>query len=309
VDANMIKYIAFIKTVESGSLTKAAEALGYSQPGISRMIRDLESSWGFLLLERSHAGLRMTSAGTRLYSSIRKLCEDYEGLATAALEIGGLQSGVIRIGTFSSVATHWLPRMIQAFQADYPGIDYELLMGDYDEIENWIVEGRVDFGFVCLPVHRELETIFLEKDTFLAILPPNHPLTAFDPIPAASLCREPFLLPEKGARKAVTKIFRRYGLSVHTHFTTWDDYAILSMVESGLGVSVLPELILRRNSYQVTIRKLDISAFREIGIAMRSRRELSPAARCFLKYLNYRNEEKTCNSPLRKDRTDEGMSS
>ena len=62
-------------------------------------------------------------------------------------DLHDIQSGIIRIGTFSSVATHWLPYMIKFFKQDYPGIDFELLLGDYTEIESWIIQGRVDFGF------------------------------------------------------------------------------------------------------------------------------------------------------------------
>ncbi len=289
MDPNLIKYQAFVKAVECGSLTKAAKALGYSQPGISRMIRDLETSLGLMLLERSRAGLQMTSAGIRLFPSILRLCNEFDALQTKAGEIGELVSGMIRIGAFSSVATHWVPRIIRAFQADHPGIDYELLMGDYTEIESWIAEGRVDFGFVCLPLRHDLEVMFLERDPFWAILPQDHPLTAFEKVPAARLCEAPFLLAEKGTRRDVAEYFSHNGLSLRAHFTTWDDHAILSMVENGLGVSVLPGLILRRNPYNVCIRPLDIPIHREIGIAMRRQAELSPAARRFMQYLPFRN--------------------
>ena len=75
-----------------------------------------------------------------------------------------MEAGLIRIGTFSSVATHWLPNIIKKFQEDYPNIDYELLLGDYTEIESWITEGRVDCGFLKLPTLPEFEAIFLEDD-------------------------------------------------------------------------------------------------------------------------------------------------
>jgi DNA-binding transcriptional LysR family regulator len=74
------------------------------------------------------------------------------------------------------VATHWLPKIIKEFQKSYPNIDYELLLGDYTEIEEWIAEGRVDCGFLRLPTRPEFETIFLEQDKLLAILPEDHPL-------------------------------------------------------------------------------------------------------------------------------------
>jgi len=71
------------------------------------------------------------------------------------------------------VATHWLPNIIKKFQKNYPNINYELLLGDYTEIEYWILEGRIDCGFLRLPLHPELETIFLEQDKLLVILAEN----------------------------------------------------------------------------------------------------------------------------------------
>ena len=146
MDMNILKYMAFIKTVEYGSFTKAGELLNYSQSGISRMINDLEKEWNITLLERNRSGVKLTSDGSRLLPYAQSLCDEYQKLQMQVDDLHGVQSGIIRIGTFSSVATHWLPNIIKAFQKDYPGIDYELLLGDYTEIEEWIAEGRVDCG-------------------------------------------------------------------------------------------------------------------------------------------------------------------
>lgn len=288
MDTNIQKYMAFVKTVEYGSFTKAAEILNYSQSGISRMINDLEKEWGIILLERGKSGVRLTSDGMKLLSHAKNVCREYEKLQMEVDELNGLQSGLIRIGTFSSVATHWLPNIIKEFQKAYPNIDYELLLGDYTEIEEWILEGRVDCGFLRLPSYPELETIFLEQDKLLAILPANHPLARLDKVPIASLCEEPFMLLEKGAKTEVSEIFDRCGLTPNVHFTTWDDYAIMSMVESGLGISILPELILKRVPYQIVTKELDVPAYRNIGIALRSRKTASLAVKRFLDYLPYR---------------------
>lgn len=94
---------------------------------------------------------------------VKNVCMEFEKLQMEVDELNGLQSGLIRIGTFSSVATHWLPNIIRNFQQAYPGIDYELLLGDYTEIEDWIAEGRVDCGFLRLPARSELETCFAGK--------------------------------------------------------------------------------------------------------------------------------------------------
>ena len=207
MDSNLLKYMAFVRTVEYGSFTKAAQVLNYSQSGISRMIRDLEEECRVVLLERSRAGVRLTSDGMKLLPYARELCDRYQSFKMQVDELNGLKSGLIRIGTFSSVATHWLPRIISEFQKDYPNIEYELLLGDYTEIEEWIAEGRVDCGFLRLPASGEFETIFLEQDKLLAVLPEGHPLGQLEKIPVAALCDEPFMLLEKGANAEIAGIF------------------------------------------------------------------------------------------------------
>ncbi len=288
MDMNLQKYMAFVKTVDYGSFTKASEVLNYSQSGISRMINDLEKEWNIVLLERGRAGVRLTSDGLRLYNCAKNLCREYENLRMEAESLRGLDSGIIRIGTFSSVATHWLPNIIKEFQKDYPNIDYELLMGDYTEIEKWISEGRVDCGFLCLPVRSDFEVIFLEKDDLLAVLPPDHKYADCDKFPVSALCEEPFMLLEKGTRSEISELLEKNNIKPDVHFTTWDDYAIMSMVESGLGISILPRLILKRVPYNIVAKELDVPACRNIGLALRNRKNASLATKRFLDYLRYR---------------------
>ena len=288
MEMNLFKYMAFVKTVEYGSFTKAAEILNYSQSGISRMIADLEKEWNLTLLERSRAGIRLTSDGTRLLPYARSLCDSYQKLQMQADDLRGVQSGLIRIGTISSVAAHWLPNIIRAFQSDFPGIDYELLLGDYTEIESWIAEGRVDCGFLRLPANPDFDTVPLCQDRLLAIVPESHPLAELERIPLKRLCTEPFMLLERGARAEVSEVLERNHLQPRVRFTTWDDYAIMSMVESGLGVSILPELILRRVPYRIAVRELDVPAYRTIAFSMRDRKTASLAVKRFTEYLDFR---------------------
>jgi DNA-binding transcriptional LysR family regulator len=282
---NIQKYMAFVKTVECGSFTKAAVALNYTQSGISRMIKDLETEWGVSLLERNRAGVSLTSDGLKLLPQLERICNEHRILMKQIEDLHDMQSGLIRIGTFSSVATHWLPNMIKIFQKDYPKIHFELLLGDYTEIESWILEGRVDFGFLRLPSKADLETIFLEQDRLLVIIPQDHPLANCDKFPINELLNSPFMLLERGANSDMIEIFEKHQISPQVHFTTWDDYAIMSMVEKGLGISILPELILQRIPYQVIAKELEVPAFRKIGIAMREQKSLSLAVKRFLEYL------------------------
>ncbi len=288
MEMNLQKYLSFVKTAECGSFTRAAELLNYSQSSISRMINDLEKEWEVSLLERSVGGVRLTSDGMKLLPYAKSVVTEFEKLQIEIDELNGLQSGLIRIGTFSSVATHWLPNIIKEFQKDYPNIDYELLLGDYTEIEEWILEGRVDCGFLRLPTHPELETVFLEQDKLMAVIPENHHLADSKKFPVTALCDEPFMLLEKGAKAEVSEIFEKCNLTPKVHFTTWDDYAIMSMVESGLGISILPQLILKRVPYKIIAKELNVPAYRNIGLALRNKKTASLAVKRFLDYLQYR---------------------
>jgi len=124
----------------------------------------------------------------------------------------------------------------------------------------------------------------------MAVLPEDHPLAALEKIPASALAEQPFILLDKAGERDrdVMQVFERAGIVPKVRFTTLDDYAVMSMVEHGLGVSILPKLILRRIPYRVALRPLEQPVFRQIGLATRLGEELSPAAKRFLSYLPYR---------------------
>ncbi|PSL40910.1 DNA-binding transcriptional LysR family regulator [Planomicrobium soli] len=288
---NIQKFLVFVKVAELGSFTKAAEALDYTQSGISRMIHDLETEWKVSLFERSRSGISLTSDGMNLLPQVKRICNEHEILLTRVNDLHHIQTGMIRIGTFSSVASHWLPNIIRAYKKDFPQIEFEFLLGDYTEIENWTLTGRVDFGFVRLPSKTDLETIFLEKDRLLAVVPADYPLANCEKFPIQELQNSPFMLLEKGSKAEVAEIFEKHQIMPRINFTTWDDYAILSMVEKGLGISILPELILRRIPHKIKAIELEVPAYRNIGLAMREQKSLSLASKRFLDYLSYRNEK------------------
>ncbi|MBQ9045317.1 MAG: LysR family transcriptional regulator [Oscillospiraceae bacterium] len=269
MDSGMLKYRAFLKTVELGSFTRAAEALHYSQSGVSRMIAELEHEWRVTLLTRGRGGVALTAEGTRLLPRIRALCAADAALAADVDALHGLESGLIRVAAFSSVAAQWLPGVIRAFREDYPGIDYELLTGVNSEIEQWLLSGRADCGFLCQPVTPALQTRVLGADPLLAVLPEGHPLAALPRVPLAALAAEPFMLLDDGGPELVSRLFAEAGLAPRVQFTSSDDFAIMSMVENGLGVSILPELILRRVPYRVALRPVEDGAQRTICLALR----------------------------------------
>ena len=288
MDNPQLKYLAFVRTVERGSFTKAAQELNYAQSSVSKMIADLEREWGVSLLERSRAGICLTSEGKEILPYVRALLNDQQQLEDALHRMKGVQTGMVRIGTFASVAIHWLPNIFAEFQKDYPGIDYEMLLGYYDEVESWIAEGRVDCGFLRLPCRGDFDTLLLKEDEYKAVLPVGHPLAQKEKIALEDLNGQPFLLLEHGGKTEVSDLLEQRGVRPHVRFTTWEDFSILSMVEKGLGVGILPEMILRRVPYRVEIRSLDMPYYRKIGLAMKRRERLPVAVEKFIRYLKFR---------------------
>ena len=278
---------------DAGSFTKAAETLAYSQSGISHMVSDLERDWGVALFERSRRGVVLTGDGARLLPEARALCESFRALEATVDEVRGLETGLIRIGVFPSVAAHWIPRIIKRFNADYPGIDYKLRVSDYTEIEEWIAAGTVDCGFVMLPLRTDARLVVraLEEDEFLAVLPRDHELASAEVFPVERLAELPLLSPASESDDELLEFLERWGVRQNPHFTSWDDRAILSMVEYGMGVSVLSRLMLRGLSQNVVTLPLSDPVFRTIGVAYRSAGHLPLATRRFLDYLEFRKEE------------------
>lgn len=286
MDNNLLKYLAFVKAVEKGSFTKAAQDLNYAQSSISKMIADLEKEWGLTLLERSRNGICLTSAGEQILPLARTILNDFQALEGCINQINGIQSGIVRIGTFSSVAINWLPDVFAKLQQDYPNIDYEMLLGDYTEVEHWIEEGRVDCGFLRLPTAAGLDTISLKKDEYKVVLPMNHLLAQKEKIDIHDLENQPFLLLEHGGKTEVSELLEKNHVHPDIRFTTWEDFAIMAMAEKGLGIGILPDMILKRIPYRLEIRSLKVPYYREIGLAMKNRNRLTPATQKFIEYLN-----------------------
>ncbi len=293
MDLGLQKYEAFLAVAESGSFTVAARKMGYSQSGISRMIASLEAALGLSLFERLHGKVRLTEQGSALLPAIRGICGDARILEEEAEGIKGLQSGVVRIGTFTSVATYWLPEVIAAFQSDYPGIECDLRLGDYSEIEQWLEEGSVDCGFLRMPTRPGFEARMLAEDEFMAVVPDGHELSDMAAIPVEKLADYPFMELANGGVSDVSFIFDDAGIQIRPRVSTWDDYAIMAMVESGLGVAVLPSLVLTRSPFRICALPLDPPAFRSIAIATRETGRLSMAASKFMEYLSaWRNQKR-----------------
>ena len=278
------KYEAFLLSVELGSITRAAENLGVTQSAVSHMISSLEAELGFALLRRGRGGAVPTAEGQSVTPAIRGILTARERLDQMASAIRGLDSGTVRIGTFTSVGVHWLPGIIAEFQADYPSVELKLMSGDYHDVEQWLADGSADIGFVPLPTRLGGEVVPLRADRLLAVIPANHPLADAATFPVAELERESFIglleTSDRDARGALAAA----GVSPHIKYKTKDDYAVIAMIERGLGVSIMPELLLRSCSERVRCLELDPPASRTIGLCMPDAERAGPATRRFAEY-------------------------
>lgn len=279
------KYEVFWKVVELGSLTKAAEVLGFTQSGISHTISSLESEFGFSLLVRNRSGVKLTVNGEQVLQPIREILKWNEQLKQAVADIHGLEIGTITIGTFTSVSVHWLPGMIKQFQSEYPHIEFKLLEGSYLEIEQWIEGGVIDCGFISLPTREKFEVFPLKKDRMLGIVSLEHPLSKEPFLSWAQMADEDFIVQKTGSDYDIHRVLEKAGIKPKIKFSAGDDYAIMAMVEKGLGISILPELVLKRQNHNITALELEDRSFRSLGIAVNSLKYASPATKRFLKHV------------------------
>ncbi|MCP1306291.1 MULTISPECIES: LysR family transcriptional regulator [Paenibacillus] len=282
---SLAKYEVFSTVVELGSLTRTAEKLGLTQSAVSHAIASLESEWGFALLTRGRAGIGLTPNGARVLKHVRDIIQRSELLKQEVASIQGLETGTVRIGTFTSISTQWLPGIMKRFQAEHPAIEIKLLEGDYDEINDWITSGAVDFGFVSLTAARPFDIIPLTKDNLLCIVPDESPYREMNVMSLAQLQAEPFIMPKWGKESDLLRIIKINRLSLNIKYEVLEDQAIMAMVKNGLGISILPAMVLYEALDGIHMIGLEGDPYRTIVLAAVSFKHLSPAARKFKKHI------------------------
>ena len=282
---NISKYITFLKVVQAASFTRAAAELGYTQSAVTHIINGLEKEFGFSLFIRNRSGARLTDEGRQIYEAVRNIVQSEEELHALIEKINGLESGTVRIATFSSVAVNWLPDMIRKFQLLHPGIDFKLLDGDYHDVETWLSSGDVDLGFITLPTELDCEITELVRDPLLAVLPKNHRLAGLDAVPLEEFKHEDFISLLQTSDNDLRRTLESAGVTPNIKFTTKDDYAIIAMVESGLGISIMPKLLLKGRTDNVCALPLLPPSSRCIALAIPNRESASPAAQSFARHV------------------------
>jgi DNA-binding transcriptional LysR family regulator len=282
---NIRKYAAFVRAVELGSLSKASEELGYTQSGLSHMMQSLEDELGFPLMVRTSTGILPNQEGQRLLPQIRQLLAANESLEQTVAQIKGADIGRIRIASFSSVAIYWLPEIISAFQADYPHVEIQIIEGGADTIETMMENREADLCIYSGGEGHDFAWIPLCRDELMALLPPRHPLTKKERVPVEALMSEQFIMPLAGYDYEVHHILDQLEHYPHIRFSACNDYAIIHLVEQGLGVSILPELLVGNYRSQIVAMPMEPAQHRILGMGVPQLKTVSPVTRNFMRYV------------------------
>lgn len=275
------KYALFADIAETKNFTKTGERMGYTQPGVSHILKSMEAELGFPLFLRTKQGIQLTSYAETILPIVRNMLSINEQLDQTIASLKGLDQGHLTIASFASISRNWLPAVIHAFQKDYPGIEIELLEGGTDDIVKWIDENIADIGLVSRRHTEELEWVSLYEDPLMAILPKSYS-TSQDAYPILDMAAQPFIISAEGTDYDIHQALEDSGIKPNIHFSSKDDIAIVSMVANNLGISILPKLVIEGIDSSILALPLEPYYTRELGIAYRSQTNLSPAARRFI---------------------------
>lgn len=279
---SVTKYIAFLKAVECKSLTNAAAQLGYTQPGISHMILSLEEQMGFPLLIRKKGGVTPTSNARKLIPAMQQIVNGEQKLLDTARDINGIKTGTLRIGSYYSMLMNWIPKVLERYTSEYPGIEIQILEGDYGDMPRWLSSLNIDLALMSPPVPEGYEFIPLAEDPVCAVLPASHKCGESEIIDAADLMDSPFIIPGVGGDEDFLRVINGENLHPQVRCRVKGDAAMLNMIAQGLGVSFMPALLL--TNLPEGVRKVPLSRtyYRTLGIGIASSKYASPAAQKFI---------------------------
>ena len=275
---------AFIKSAELGSFSRAGEALSYSPSGVSQLVTALEAEFGFPLLHRTKKGVTLTEAGEKLLPAVRTFIQQEERMFQLAAEVKGLDVGQITIASYYSISNHWLPKVISAFEKDHPHIRIRLMEGIRKDVIGALRDASADIGFMSSGGGLGFDWLPLAEDPMLAVLPRAHPAAARESFPVEDFSKESFIMPAFGHDDDVTALFERFRIEPNIKFSTLESFAAMSMVESGLGISVMNRLITVNWQCDVALLPLDPPQSITLGMALPSLAQAAPAVRKFAEY-------------------------
>lgn len=279
------KCAALLLAVKLGSLSAAAERLGYTVSGMSRMILSLEDELGFRLLNRSRAGVEPTRECALLLGAMRELTRWGESCRQLAAQVRGLETGRVRVGMSYPAYYPVLTEAVTGFSREHPGVEIELVEGTSSVLSGMLERHEADF---CIMSRRSGAHAWtpLTSDSLAVWLPANHPLANRESYPAAELANEAYIDISPGEETDNSRFLAERGISVRRRASTSDIYGALSLVGAGLGVALVNTLLAKDvdGSGRTVLLPIDPPYTVEIGAAYQPRGEQSPAAGRFTDY-------------------------
>jgi len=227
---------------ETGSVTRAAELLGLTQPALSRQIREAERRLGTHLYERVNKRLRLTPAGDCLLQSARRILGDLHRAESDAMEFPATPQALVRIGIGAYPWQHWLPAFLQAAKTEIDGIDIEVVKFTGHRPVEALRHDEIDMAIAAGPLDgRGLRSVTLFEDELVAILPPSHHLARRDTLLAEDFADDVFITYgptyEKGYE--TDRVLRPANVWPRKLVKVDLTEGIAAMVGAGLGISVL----------------------------------------------------------------------
>ena len=273
---------AFLTAFELGSMTAAAEQLGYSQSGITRMIGSLEDEVGFELLVRNKKGIRLTENGKAMLPLLRDIVRAHNDAKQMSADILGTVRGKLRIGSYYSISAMWMPSLLKEFTRKYPGVKIGLWEGGNREMAKWLADRSVDMCFCAEQSSGICDWIPLFNAEMVVWLPGGHPMSHAKAFPVERLEKEPFIHTQPGEDTELDRLISTLNLNPDLLFSTRDAYTTYNLVSAGLGISFNQRLISKNWSGNVVTLPFDPPQYVSLGIAVPSMKEASPAAKRFI---------------------------
>lgn len=276
----------FALIAELKSFTATAEKLGISQSAVSHALKSLEQQWGINLISRSQSDIELTTTGQQLLTHVKELLSISDTLEKEVAAIHGLNEGTLRIGSFgASSSIYLLPEILEAFRQRYPKIEIYIDEGEDKEVAQWLLERRIEVGFLIMPDER-FDTFPLIEDRFVALIPNGYPLAEQLYIDPAQLENCPFIMTMAGSRYQVELILKNFNVKPDIKFYVSQILSIVSMVHNQLGVSIVSDMVITKELLSlypnVVKRPFKPNLKRSIGLAVKNKKHMSPAVKAFI---------------------------
>lgn len=276
----------FALIAELKSFTATAEKLGISQSAVSHALKSLEQQWGINLISRSQSDIELTTTGQQLLTHVKELLSISDTLEKEVAAIHGLNEGTLRIGSFgASSSIYLLPEILEIFRQRYPKIEIYIDEGEDKEVAQWLLERRIEVGFLIMPDER-FDTFPLIEDRFVALIPSLYPLAQQLYIDPAQLENCPFIMTMAGSRYQVELILKNFNVKPDIKFYVSQILSIVSMVHNQLGVSIVSDMVITKELLSlypnVVKRPFKPNLKRSIGLAVKNKKHMSPAVKAFI---------------------------